>query len=287
MAVVKHGNFSEAALSLEVSQSAVSHAIASLEAQLGIVLLSRGRHGATLTPVGEDILDDAQEILRLVEAIGHKAILSKGLAGGQVRIASFRSVATHVLPRTIAEFRQRFPGITITLVECQDNAQVEQALREGRADVGFFCRLPPDDFETWELVRDEMVALLPPHIKVANNQITWEQLATLPLIMPPQKIYCCANLIRDYLISVQRSIQAAYEIQESSTIVSMVMQGLGAAVVARLSAEPLPPTIQVCRLPVALERIIRVAVLAKALHPPAVYAFLDALKEQQATANAT
>ena len=50
------GNFSEAALQIGVSQSAVSHAIASLESDLGVVLLSRGRHGATLTPVGERVL---------------------------------------------------------------------------------------------------------------------------------------------------------------------------------------------------------------------------------------
>jgi DNA-binding transcriptional ArsR family regulator len=50
VAVANHGNFSEAALHLELSQSAVSHAIASLEEELGVMLLSRGRHGAHLTP---------------------------------------------------------------------------------------------------------------------------------------------------------------------------------------------------------------------------------------------
>jgi len=45
-------SFSEAALQLEISQSAVSHAISILEADLGVVLFSRGRHGAHPTPVG-------------------------------------------------------------------------------------------------------------------------------------------------------------------------------------------------------------------------------------------
>jgi hypothetical protein len=53
VAVAECGNFSEAALHLEVSQSAVSHAIATLEDELGVVLFTRGRHGATLTPIGE------------------------------------------------------------------------------------------------------------------------------------------------------------------------------------------------------------------------------------------
>ena len=58
--VAKYENFSEAALALGISQSAVSHAIASLEDYLGIVLFNRGRHGATLTPVGDRILTHAK-----------------------------------------------------------------------------------------------------------------------------------------------------------------------------------------------------------------------------------
>ncbi len=78
---------------------------------------------------------------------------------------------------------------------------------------------------------------------------------------------------------LQQSLQAEYEIQEDSTIISMVIQGLGATIMARLAAEPLPPTIQIHRLPMPLERSIRAAILADALHPPAVYAFLETLQQ--------
>lgn len=53
--VADYGNFSEAALQMDLSQSAISHAIASLESELGVILLSRGRHGANLTPVGNGL----------------------------------------------------------------------------------------------------------------------------------------------------------------------------------------------------------------------------------------
>jgi DNA-binding transcriptional LysR family regulator len=58
----------------------------------------------------------------------------------------------------------------------------------------------------------------------------------------------------------------------------MVMQGLGAAILPLLAAEPVPGGIQVCSLPVPLERVIGVAVLTNALHTPAVFTFLDALR---------
>lgn len=126
VAVAAHSNFSEAASTLSISQSAVSHAIATLEAQLGVILLYRGRQGASLTPVGERILKHAQDMLRSLSLLGKEADLSKGLQGGQVRIASFRSVATHVLPEVISKFRENYPAIAVTITEYRGDEGVEE-----------------------------------------------------------------------------------------------------------------------------------------------------------------
>lgn len=275
IAVAEYGNFSEAALQLGISQSAVSHAIASLEAELGVVLLSRGRHGATLTPVGQRILVHAQEMVQVLERMGREANLAKGLQGGQVRIASFRSVATHILAGVLAEFHQRYPGIAVTITEYRNDHEVEQSLREGRIDIGFNCTPTGPDFDSWELLRDQYLALFPPKA-VVPAAITWADIANCPLVLPPANDYC-SMLIREHLARLDQRLRPTYEIMEDSTIVSMVSQGVGATIMAQLAAEPLPPDIQVRSLPVPLERIIRVTTLAAALHPPAVYAFLELL----------
>lgn len=280
--VAERGNFSEAALQLEVSQSAVSHAIAALETQLGVVLLSRGRHGATLTPVGERITHHAKDMLRLLDTIGKEANLAKGLEGGEIRIASFRSVATHVLPELIASFRQCFPGITVTIHEYRGDDGVEQALREGHADIGFSCMPVSEEFEAWELFRDEYFVLVPPIWERGSKPMSWEELTAYPLILPPGNDYC-SLIIHNHFASQAQSIKAAYVIQEDSTIVGMVKRGLGVTIMARLAAEPLPPEIQMYRLPVPLERTIRVVMLANSLHSPAVFAFLDMLKDAYQT----
>ncbi|MGG6296044.1 LysR family transcriptional regulator [Leptolyngbya sp. AN02str] len=277
VAVAAAGNFSEAGLQLGISQSAVSHAIASLEDELGVVLFSRGRHGATLTPVGDRMLCHAHHMLNLLDDMSREASLSKGLEGGDVRIASFRSVATHVLPEVIAKFRTRFPAINVSLAECRGDDGIEIALRKGNADIGIICLPPSLEFDMWELFRDEYVVLLPPDAK-ASDPITWDEIAQYPLIMPPDTDYC-SILIRSHFASVKQPLRAAYTINEDSTIIGMVMRGLGISVMARLAAEPLPPRIQVRRLPIPLERVIRAVTMPNALHTPAVYAFLDALKE--------
>lgn len=136
LAVAECRSFSRAVDELELSQSSISHAIAALEAELGISLFFRGRQGAQLTPVGERILPQARNILVALEAIEKEADLARGLEGGSVRIAAFRSLATSFLPATIAHFSAQFPSITVSLVECSYQEEVEQALQEERADLG-------------------------------------------------------------------------------------------------------------------------------------------------------
>lgn len=71
----------------------------------------------------------------------------------------------------------------------------------------------------------------------------------------------------------------AYYILHDSSMVSMVQQGLGIALMPKLAAAPIPSDVQVCRLPFTLSRPIGASLLKDGLHTPAVYAFLDALRE--------
>lgn len=276
VAVARCGNFGEAGLQLGVSQSAVSHAIASLEEELGVMLFVRGRRGAQLTPVGERMLHHAQQMLQLLDAMEKEASLSKGLQGGSVRIASIRSFATHRLPEIILAFREMYPAIAISLAEHRGDDDIEQSIRAGRADLGITCLPAAPDFEAWDLMQDEYVALFPPDVQVPDP-ITWDDLSRYPVILPLESDYC-GVLIANHLTQVNQKISAAYRITEDSTMVGMVMGGLGATIMARLAAEPLPSEIQIRHLPVPLIRTIRVEMLADALHPPAVFAFLEKLK---------
>lgn len=277
VAVAESENFSEAALELEMSQSAVSHAIATLEDHLGVVLFLRGRHGARLTPVGKQIVEHAREMVHCADEITKVAELSRGLKGGQVRIASFRSIATHILPSVIAQFHRRFPAITVSLDEQEDYPHVEQALRQGQTDIGFTFLPTSQEFEAWEVLRDEFIALFPPDFKSAQAHLTWEELVAQPLIMPPVN-YVMMRQVYDQAAAAGYRLNVAYEVETDATIVGLVAQGLGATILPRLAAEPIPSNIPVYSLPTPIERVIGVAVLAEALHPPAIYAFLDILR---------
>lgn len=279
VAVAAQGNFSAAALELGMSQSTVSYSIAALEEELGVVLLVRGRHGAALTAIGEELLADAHQVLQLLETMQHKANLERGLKSGQVRIASVRSVATHLLPEVIVQFRQQFPNIGITISEFDHYHDVEKALREGRAEVGFTILPISAEFLAWERCHDEFVVLLPSTSPLSDFPLTWEQLVNLPMIMTPSAPpHQHTRLILDHIARFGYRLQVAYEVKEDSTVIGMVKQGLGGTIMARLAAEPIPEGIQIKSLPVPIERTMGVVTLADALLPQAVFAFLDSLK---------
>lgn len=274
--VVDQGSFSTAALKLDISQSAVSRAIATLENELGVSLLTRGRFGAYPTLIGERVLRHVDTILQAREHLDHEVNLVKGLQGGRVRIASFRSAATHLLPPKIARFCQRFPDIEVSLTEA-DPISIEQALREGRVDIGL-VPLPrsSEDFETWEIARDEFVVLLPPSPQPIPEKLTWSELSTYSFIL--YNYAECTSAVRNHWAQWGQSPKVAYEVKEDSTIVSLVAQGLGAAILPRLAALPIPVGITVRSLPVPLERVIGAATVVNVLQPPAVFAFLDLLR---------
>lgn len=271
------GSFSEAALQLQMSQSAISYAIATLEEDLGVVLFSRGRYGACLTPVGEQIVDRARQITYLMDDIVKQANLARGLRGGHLRISSFRSAATHILPEVIAEFCRRYPAIAVSIADYDDRPDVEEDLRKGRADIGITYLPTSSEFETWELMQDDFVVLFPPTFEPTSTKLSWEELTTYPLIMAPDGDGCDA-MVYTHCLRYSISLHPTYQIRSDATIVNMVAQGLGVAISPRLAAEPIPSSVKVFSLPVALFRVISAAVLADALLTPAAFAFLDLLK---------
>ena len=130
---------------------------------------------------------------------------------------------------------------------------------------------------TWEITRDEYVVLLPKTEKSGPDPITWSELSTYSFIL--LNYAECTMAVREHWARWQQPLQVAYNVKEDSTIVSMVAQGLGAAMLPRLAAMPIPETVESRSLPVPLERVIGVAILANVPPSPAVTRFLDVLKE--------
>ena len=115
--VARCGKFSQAAEELQLAQPTVSHAIASLESELGIQLLFRGSKGVKLTPAGESILVRCDRILATLAEIQQEAERHKTLERGKIRISTFRGAAAQLLPKIRADFKARYPQIEVKIIE--------------------------------------------------------------------------------------------------------------------------------------------------------------------------
>lgn len=286
IAVARCGKFSQAAVELDLTQPTVSHAIATLEADLGIQLLFRGKKGVHLTPAGENILRHCDRAIDAIEDIQQEANRCKSLGGGKVRISAFRGAAAQLLPKIRAEFQHKYPQIEVKIVEEKDCPQVEQMVYEGKADLGFTILPTSKDLLTIEILKDNYVVLLPANLQLAQkldtsadvSRLSWAQLLTMPIISYPNQ-NTCFKQIYAYFAAAGYEFQPAEQVRESDTIVSLVATGSGAAILPQLSVFHLPDGVKMCQLPQPLQRRVVVATPKDTNLSHAVWAFTDFLQQ--------
>ena len=132
LAVVDEGSFTRAARLLGISQPSLSQQIRTLESELGGPLLERLPRGIRLTPAGRALLPEAQAAVRAAERAGNAARMALGLEAGELEVATLLSMAVGILPRAIASWIERHPGIGIRMREYTHRALLEEDVRSRR-----------------------------------------------------------------------------------------------------------------------------------------------------------
>lgn len=177
-----HG-FTAAANRLGISQSAVSHALKSLEQELGVELLRRHQSQVELSDIGQQLLPRARAMLGLANTLRQEAADARGMKRGTLRIGSFGPTSSiKLLPMILQHYRAAHPGIEVHIDEGPDR-QVIQWLEERRIDIGFVV-LPEDRFDTFALIKDQMVALLPVNHPLARrDSLSLSDLCNDPFVL--------------------------------------------------------------------------------------------------------
>jgi DNA-binding transcriptional LysR family regulator len=132
--VARQGSFSAAAEALGYTQPAVSRQIATLEAELGTVLVRRIPQGAVLTDAGTLLLERADAILARLDDVENELRALAGLEGGRLRLATFASAAASIVPPAVARFRERHPAVELNIVMADPVDSLPQ-LRAGELDL--------------------------------------------------------------------------------------------------------------------------------------------------------
>jgi DNA-binding transcriptional LysR family regulator len=161
-AIARCGSLSRAADELYVSQPAVSKHLASLEADVGRRLVSRGREGAVLTPAGRVLADYVLRAEALLANAGRALAAGAEAETGTLALAASGIPGTYLLPELVADFGRRYPGVELDL-RVSTSAGTLELVRAHEVELGVVggMTLPPE-LESEPLVEDEIVLVGPP-----------------------------------------------------------------------------------------------------------------------------
>ena len=134
VAVADTGRFHDAARLLGVSQPSLSAQVAEAEAQLGVVVLERGRGGAFVTPVGEEVVRRARIILTQLEDLKTAARQASGGLAGRYRLGTLPTIGPYLLPSAVRELHQLYPDLRMSVRE-ERTIDLEEKLNDGRLDM--------------------------------------------------------------------------------------------------------------------------------------------------------
>ncbi len=224
------GNLSKAAAQLSYSQTAASHMISSMEEELGIKLLYRGRNGVSLTEEGERIFPAAKELTEKEDMIRQLAG-EENIQHGKIRIGVITSVAVKWMPQMIIEFRKKYPLVDLYMNDAINYEIMKDWFSKDVIDCAITAESGRKENET-PLVKDPFYVILPPdHPLCVCETITLTHLKGETFVIPSEGTsYSVGKMLR----------QAKGKLMEHSGFLSdqaaiaMVCGGCGISILPKL-----------------------------------------------------
>jgi DNA-binding transcriptional LysR family regulator len=270
--VLRRGSFSSAAEALSYTQSAVSQAIARLEAETGTPLVIRDRRGIRPTAAGATLIEHAEAIFAQIEAAEDELAAVLGVRGGRLRVASFPSAGATLMPLAVAIFRRGHPDVSLTLAE-GDPEEIAPRLRSGEFDLALLFRFPgvgaglDAGFRTISLLEDPMHLVLPAEHRLAGKRsLRLADLRDEEWVQTSAASPCARHVVR-LCLTAGFEPKVSFESDDYETVQGLVAAGVGVALVPRLALTHVHPQIVVRELS---PRSPARTVIAASLRGPAV-----------------
>ena len=232
LALEKADGISSAGRTLGMTASATSHALRSLESNLGVQLIDRNAPGVELTSTGRQVLPHARDVISALHLVQSTARSGARLETGTLRLGSFGLTASlKLLPPILDTFRKRYPGVEVQVIERTD-LEIEQALLDRKIEIGIIT-LPNDRFDTQLLATDQLVAVLPAgHDLAACETVGLRDLVRYPFILTYAG---SGGLVSRTFAKAGLQPKVTHELSQLTSIFEFVARGQGVSLVASLA----------------------------------------------------
>ncbi|HEX8570606.1 MAG TPA: hydrogen peroxide-inducible genes activator [Caulobacteraceae bacterium] len=235
--LAEHGSFSRAAEAAHVTQPTLSAGIQELERTLGALVVDRARSGVILTPVGEEAVRRANEILASAEDLVQAARSAGRPLSGRFRLGVIPTIAPFLLPRALPLLRREYPELKLFLRE-DLTGRLITGLKSGALDAALIA-LPYDTtgLELATVGVDELAAVMPAnHPLSARERLTPEQLDDEELILLEDGHCLREHVLGACELDTPRG-EGAFAATSLHTLVQMVGSGLGVSLLPAMAID--------------------------------------------------
>jgi LysR family nitrogen assimilation transcriptional regulator len=233
-AVFEFKNLSHAASRHNVAQSAISHHISNLEAELGVSLFIRKSRGMEPTAAGNRLYSHAKKILLSVKSAKQDVMRESKEIAGEIAIGLPFSVMKGIGLLLMETILRDFPKVRLTIVEGLSEI-THSNLISSEVDFAFFYNPQKDMHITMELVLEEEVMCVgkPSIIGDSDQPITFDQLATLPVLLLRHGASSRALIDRPGLLS-KLEANASLQLNSISGITNGMLAGMGCTIAPKI-----------------------------------------------------
>ena len=257
-AVTRHRHFTRAADELHVAQSALSHQVRRLEAELGTELFERTSRRVVPTAAGELLAARARRVLAEVDGARGEIDELRGLVRGRIAIGALLPAGEVNVPWLLARFAEAYPGIEVGLRE-GTAGEMRAHIGSGELDLAFSLvgGELPEGIDALAIGEEEVVAAFPPGRAPRRGPLRATDLAELSLATP-RSGSAIRDAVDELLAADGGRLRVSLESGDPALIRKLVSEGFGAAILPAsvvgedgppIEARPLRPPI---RLTVAL-----------------------------------
>ncbi len=266
-AVIREQSFLKAAESLNITPSAISHTISSMEKELGFPLFVRSKQGVHLTGYGESLRPYINGVLQSEESLRTAIDQMNGLERGTVKIGTFNSICTTMVPGLIKSFRELHPFIEIEVFQGTYD-DVRRWIKNGTVDLGFLSISSAESLPITPLFKDRLVSVMPKGTDIGDkNYIHMEELRGKGFVSQSESTDAdIQNLLKKYGVEVQTQ---CHVVDDQSTI-AMVEAGLGVCIMPSLLMSTMRSDVDVYPIEPAEYRVIGICSKNENAMSPAV-----------------
>ena len=278
--VAELGSITKAAEAMGYTQSAVSRMIADLEDEWNLNLLRRSRGGLSLSSDGVMLLPYIKEMCSRFESLQEQANALKGLETGFIRIGSCSSFSTQCLPAILKEFELRYPRIIFQL-QNMEYSDTEDALCAGEIDCGFISAPFSPDLDVTMLMRDRMLAVLPPDHPLADARVyPMANLSQERIVrLTDESNNEVSKIYESFKDLISSPLSTYCEVNDDYSVMAMVESGLGVSMLSELVTKRMPFNICLKEFDPPQYRDIGAAVKKGRRPSPATERFIEVVLE--------